>query len=224
MAKKPTQATLTRHDRRPRSEDARIAPWLREMYRLLLDRARLRAWNRVLSVESGDGWAAEEAWRRLGRGYVCGVDVSSRMTEHATSLRSVEGALEFRTWDGGNLPFPDGHFDCVIATFAMHRYAEPLRALAEMTRVLSPTGDLYLLEPDRKSFGGLYVLWDYYFRLTDPGHVRYYGTEDLLRLMREAGVVEGKELMRYERMLSKGKLLASAVVLHARQPAGSAAI
>lgn len=139
------------------------------------------------------------------------------MTELAARLRGVDGTLEFQTWDGSELPFPDGHFHCVIATFAFYRYVDPLEAPAEMRRVPSPTGDIYLLERDRKSFGRLYAPWDYYFRLTDPGHVRYYSSSELLGLLGQARFAEAKELMRYKRLLSKGKLLASAVVLHAQR-------
>jgi len=220
MSRQLTQDVLTRHDRRPRDENHRISRFMREVHSLFLDQVPLKAWNRVLSVECGDGWAAEEAWRRMGRGYVCGVDISGQMTELAARLRGVDGQLEFRTWDGGILPFSDGAFDTVIASFAFHRYADPLATLREMHRVLRPGGHVYLLEPDRKSFAGLFSLWDYYFRLTNPGHVRYYATATLLQLLGQAEFSAAREIHRYDRILSGGKLLASAAFLQARRNGG----
>ncbi len=219
MPKRPTPATLTQFDRRSASEDDRIAPFLREMHHLLLDHVRPQAWSRVLSVECGDGWVAEEAWRRLGRGYVCGVDISPSMSDLASRLRRVDGQLEFSVWDGQRLPFADHAFDYVISTFAFHRYAEPLQSLKEMWRVLGPGGVVYLLEPDRKSFGGLYSLWDYYFRLTNPGHVRYYSARELEGLMGRAGFVGVEEVLRSEKVLRGGKLLASGVILRGQRDA-----
>jgi ubiquinone/menaquinone biosynthesis C-methylase UbiE len=183
------------------------------MYRLLLDQVPLRAWNRVLAVECGDGWVAEEAWRRLGRGYVCGVDMSPAMTELAERLRGVSKHLEFKVWDGERLPFPKGSFDCVLSSFALHRYAAPATVLGEIRRVVHSEGELYLLEPDRRSFRGLYALWDYYFRLADPGHNRYYSASELLRMVDDAGFENAGVLKSYERLLQGGKLLAGAIVI-----------
>ncbi|HEV8305292.1 MAG TPA: methyltransferase domain-containing protein [Gemmatimonadales bacterium] len=109
---------------------------------LLLDQARIQAWQRLLFVECGDGWIVEEAWRRARRGYACGVDTSALLVARATALRGVPEALEFKTWDGSRLPCPSGFFQGVMC-------AEPVAALGEMHRVLQPGGDIYLLSlPD----------------------------------------------------------------------------
>jgi SAM-dependent methyltransferase len=139
------------------------------------------------------------------------------MTDLARRLRGVEGRLEFKRWDVGTIAFPDEWFDTIITSFAFHRYVNPVATLLEMRRVLRPGGQIYILEPDRMSFGGLFALWDYYFRLTDPGHVRYYTPTAVLRLLQRAGFAGERELDRYQRLLSGGKLLASAVFLNARR-------
>jgi ubiquinone/menaquinone biosynthesis C-methylase UbiE len=141
------------------------------------------------------------------------------MTDLAGRLRRVDGQLEFSVWDGQRLPFTDHGFDYVLSSFAFHRYGEPLQALKEMWRVLSPGGTVYVLEPDRKSFGGLYSLWDYYFRLTSPGHVRYYSARELKSLMGRAGFNGAEEVLRSESVLRGGKLLASAVILRGQRDA-----
>jgi ubiquinone/menaquinone biosynthesis C-methylase UbiE len=112
---------------------------------LLLDQGRIRAWERLLFVECGDGWIVEEAWRRARRGYACGVDRSAALVARANALRAVPGALEFKTWDGSRLPYPSGLFQHVMSTVTMDRGADPMVALGEMHRVLQPGGDVELL-------------------------------------------------------------------------------
>lgn len=114
---------------------------------LLLDQARIQAWQRLLFVECGDGWIVEEAWRRARRGYACGVDTSAALVARATALRGVPGALEFKTWDGSRLSFPTAFFQAVMATLPWDQCADASAALGEMYRVLQPGGDIYLLSP-----------------------------------------------------------------------------
>ncbi len=107
----------------------------------------MQAWDRMLFVECGDGWIAEEAWRRAVRAYVCGLDLSVAQIALAKRLREVPGKLEFQTWDRHRLPTPEGAFDRVVATFVPLGVVDPAALLHDMRRVLRPAGDVYLLYP-----------------------------------------------------------------------------
>lgn len=123
----------------------------RDLDVLVLDAVRIQAWERLLFVGCGDGWIAEEAWRRALRGYVQGLDTSAGLIARATELRAVPGKLEFLRWDGRRLPCPDASFHRVIAKFALLPAQNAAGVLDEMHRVLQPRGHLYLLEVDRRS-------------------------------------------------------------------------
>ena len=54
-----------------------------------------------------------------------------------------------------SLPFPDGTFDAVVATFVLCSVDDPRAVLAEIARVLAPGGRLHFLEHVRAADGTL---------------------------------------------------------------------
>ncbi len=106
--------------------------------------------RRVLDVGTGDGTYALELARRGAR--VIGVDVSQTMLEAAKERAEKAGVeLELTRADVRGLPFPDGHFDCVVAVTVLCFVDDAARALSEMVRVLAPGGRLVIGELGRWS-------------------------------------------------------------------------
>jgi ubiquinone/menaquinone biosynthesis C-methylase UbiE len=92
--------------------------------------------ERVLEVGCGEGELAERLQRELGV-EVLAVDQSARMVE-ITRARGVNARL-------GNverLDLPDGSCDCVVAAWMLFHVSDLDRALAEIVRVLAPSGRL----------------------------------------------------------------------------------
>lgn len=132
-------------------------------------------YNRIASVYDRMEWASErrfaplrtELWRRargprvlevgVGTGKnmphyppgmtMTAVDLSPRMLEQARARAARLGlAMDLREADAQALPFPDGSFDTLVATFVFCSVPDPVLGLSELQRVLVPDGQLLLLE------------------------------------------------------------------------------
>ncbi|MEA3339375.1 MAG: methyltransferase domain-containing protein [Chloroflexota bacterium] len=82
---------------------------------------------------------------------VTGCDASGEMLTWA-ARRFRNGAALAQT-DVQRLPFPDGSFDVVAASFLFCSVTDPAQGLAEAHRVLRPGGKLVLLEHTRGNSG-----------------------------------------------------------------------
>lgn len=73
------------------------------------------------------------------------LDVSSEMIEkaqhrpHPSNVNFIQGSAQA-------LPFPNAHFDTVLATLVFCSVPEPLQALEEVKRVLKPDGTFLFME------------------------------------------------------------------------------
>jgi 2-polyprenyl-3-methyl-5-hydroxy-6-metoxy-1,4-benzoquinol methylase len=127
----------------------------------------------ILDVGCGEGVLTERWAERLGENPVLGIDLPDPKLEAEWATRRREN-LEFRTFDGGDLPFADGSFDLVAATEVLEHVPEPERTLAEMARVAAR--HLLVSVPREPLWRALNVARGAY--LSDlgntPGHVNHW--------------------------------------------------
>ncbi|MFP5371122.1 MAG: class I SAM-dependent methyltransferase, partial [Actinomycetes bacterium] len=106
--------------------------------RLLVDVAAIEPGQAVLDVACGTGVVARAAADLLaGDGSVAGLDLNEAMLTVARRLRPD---LDWRQGDALELPFPDGTFDVVLCQSGLMFFPDPVRALAEMRRVVRRDG------------------------------------------------------------------------------------
>lgn len=70
----------------------------------------------------------------------------SMLAQARRRARAIGREVDLSLGDARQLPWPDGHFDTVVATFALCSIPDPDVALQEMTRVLRPGGLLLLVD------------------------------------------------------------------------------
>ncbi len=129
------------------------------MTRATLDLVGAAPGRRILDVASGMGQDAEAMARRGA--WVVGVEPSERMCGWVRLRRSdaAAGAPAFvRSWADA-LPFASGSFDGAICKGAIDHFDQPRRAIAEMARVVRPSGRVVLAIANFESLGCRVARW-----------------------------------------------------------------
>ena len=167
------------------------------------DRLGLRSGDLVLDLGCGFGRHAYEALRRGASVVACDLGV-----DELRQVRAVAGGmhdagqvgptdagvgtvmLETANGDARRLPFADGAFDRVIASEVMEHIDDDDTAMAELTRVLRPGGTIAVTVP---SLFPEKVCWslseDYHAPKAVGGHVRIYRRQEMVAMLRVAGMV-----------------------------------
>jgi demethylmenaquinone methyltransferase/2-methoxy-6-polyprenyl-1,4-benzoquinol methylase len=116
--------------------------------RFAVEVSGVRAGDRVLDIAGGSGDLSRLFASKVGStGEVILTDINASMLSVGRDRLIDEGlAVPAMLCDAEKLPFPDGHFDCVIVAFGLRNMTHKDRALAEMQRVLKIGGRLLVLE------------------------------------------------------------------------------
>ena len=133
-----------------------------DAYRIVLSRAlpdalivEPDAKPRVLDCGTGTGaFLSAFADAAGGQPELHGIDVSPAMLEKARQSLAQRGQnANFRLGELTRLPYPDAHFDVVLAAHVIEHMADPQAALAEMQRVLKPGGLVIVCVTRRSAMG-----------------------------------------------------------------------
>jgi SAM-dependent methyltransferase len=120
--------------------------------------AQIADGERVLDVATGTGVVAITAARAGAR--VHGLDLTPALLDHARENARIAGVeVEWQEADAERLPYPDSSFDVVVSQFG-HMFApRPDVVVAEMRRVLKPTGRIaFATFPPEHYVGRMFAL------------------------------------------------------------------
>lgn len=130
---------------------------------------------RVLDLGCGYGGRTVYYAQACGAAAVEGLEISARMVERCRAFARAKGAgnVSFSVGLAEALPYETGSFDAVVSYDVLEHVEDPVRAIAEMARVLRPGGKAWLAFPSYR--GALASHLDYLtripalHRLFDPG-------------------------------------------------------
>jgi ubiquinone/menaquinone biosynthesis C-methylase UbiE len=114
----------------------------------------LRVGARVLDVGCGPGTITVDLADRVAPGDVVGIDASADVIAQAQELLAggAHANVTFRTGDVYALDVADASVDLVHAHQVLQHLTDPVRALAEMRRVLAPGGIAAARDSDYEAF------------------------------------------------------------------------
>jgi SAM-dependent methyltransferase len=103
--------------------------------------------DEVLDVGCGTGQTTRDAARAAADGSALGVDLSSRMLDHARRRAAEEGVTNatFAQGDAQIHPFDPGRYDIAISRTAAMFFGDHVAAFANIGRALRPGGRLVLV-------------------------------------------------------------------------------
>jgi ubiquinone/menaquinone biosynthesis C-methylase UbiE len=131
----------------PESYDRHTRPFRKLHARVVADagNAGLPDAARVLDVGTGPGRIARELAERHPHWTVDGIDLDPAMIAYART-RDPSSTVTFTVGDVADMPYPDDSFDLVVSSMSQHHWTDVERALADLRRVLSPGGRLWIYD------------------------------------------------------------------------------
>jgi ubiquinone/menaquinone biosynthesis C-methylase UbiE len=101
---------------------------------------KIPANGKVLEIAPGPGYFCIEL-AKLGNYQITGLDISKSFVEIARKNATEAGLkIDFREGNASAMPFQDNTFDFTFCQAAFKNFSEPVKAIAEMYRVLRPGG------------------------------------------------------------------------------------
>jgi ubiquinone/menaquinone biosynthesis C-methylase UbiE len=141
----------------------------------------------VLDLGCGPGQASALMLPLAAPGQVCGIDQSATMIGEAnrTNHRAVQqGRALFKQAAFAALPFPDAHFDRVLASNVMYFWHETAPILKEIKRVLRPGGKLSIYLTSARTMQ--------HWKIAQAGTHRLFDDEEVQYVLAEAGFTPDK--------------------------------
>ena len=110
---------------------------------ILIDRARIKAGERVLDVGCGSGSTTFAFARAVGpSGHVMGIDISGPMLARAREVTPKGAPVEFVLADATVHSFTPENFDLLASRFGVMFFADPALSFANLRKALRPSGRL----------------------------------------------------------------------------------
>jgi len=118
--------------------------WRKKVLQLVADKKP----QTVLDIATGTGDLAI-LMAKTTAAKIIGLDISEGMLEVGKKKvvqKKLESKIELVLGDSENIPYPDNHFDAITVAFGVRNFETLEKGLAEILRVLKPSGIFVILE------------------------------------------------------------------------------
>jgi demethylmenaquinone methyltransferase/2-methoxy-6-polyprenyl-1,4-benzoquinol methylase len=136
--------------------------WRRKAIRII---SEINKNPKILDVATGTA-ALSIAAIKLDPVHITGIDISQKMLElgrEKISRKGLSEKIDLRQGDSEKIPFDDNSFDVAMVAFGVRNFADPLKGLSEMRRVVRNGGLILVLEFSRPTSFSFKQLYNFYF-------------------------------------------------------------
>src|SRR6476619_2897551 len=138
------------------------------IHQRLLEYVQLGDRAQVLDLGCGTGRLLHRLTKQFPTLQGTGLDLSPEMLRQAQQRHPHHPQLTYVQGNAEQLPFPEAEFDAVFNTLSFLHYPRPEQVLAEVSRVLKPTGRFYLVDLTWQPWSDTQILQ------ISPGDIRLY--------------------------------------------------
>jgi ubiquinone/menaquinone biosynthesis C-methylase UbiE len=145
----------------------------------------------VLDIACGTGNFTRDFARAVGPdGLVLGLDASTTMLERAVEDTGGMEQVAYVRGDAQALPFRDRSFDAVCCFAALHLFADPMKALDAITRVLTPGGRVAIFTSCRGRSAPMRT-WESV--MERQSGMRMFEREDIVQALEDRGYAQVRQ-------------------------------
>ena len=173
------------YDRRARSYDQTWRRYITRTLGFLKGSLYFRSSDKILDIGCGTGELEHTILSQHPKQHMVGIDISGKMLEVAREKCNAYPNVTFLKADASALPFPDHSFDLVISANSLHYFDQPGASLAEMRRVLNPSGSVVILDWCKNYL--ICRCFDFFLKRIERGYHSCYTQPELHRLLSSAG-------------------------------------
>ncbi|MBI5010441.1 MAG: bifunctional demethylmenaquinone methyltransferase/2-methoxy-6-polyprenyl-1,4-benzoquinol methylase UbiE [Bacteroidia bacterium] len=133
----------------------------------------------ILDVATGTADLAIAAMK-INPVKIYGIDISEGMLDIGRKKileRGYSGKISLQNGDSENIPFGDNTFDVAMVAFGVRNFADPLKGLSEMKRILKDNGMILVLEFSKPTAFPFRHIYNFYFRRILPFFGRLFSKD-----------------------------------------------
>jgi len=173
------------YDRHAASYDRTWRRYIARTLGFLKASISFRASDKILDIGCGTGEFERLILREHPDQQMIGIDISEKMLGLAREKCRAYPNVAFLKANASALPLPDQSFDLVVSANSLHYFDKPSVSIAEMRRVLPPTGSLVILDWCKDNL--ICRCFDFFLRRIERGYQSCYTQRELQRLLAAAG-------------------------------------